>query len=156
MGNSNPHAGNNTLDTNGTAKETDDGLTIGQIANTSGVNVETVRYYQRIGLITEPPKPAQGYRRYPRATVQRIGFIKRAQQLGFSLDEIDDLLSLNDRDCKDARAIAEHKQDVIQHRVDDLRAMQAELAKLIDACKHNVSGQDRCAIIATLTRPRQS
>ena len=141
------------MSTNKPTKQSDTGLTIGQLAKTSGVNVETVRYYQRIGLIAEPPKPAAGYRRYPTATVERIRFIKRAQELGFSLDEINDLLSLNDRDCNDARVIAEHKQQVIRQRIDDLSAMQRELAKLIKACKKNISGQDRCAIIATLTRP---
>ena len=100
-------------------------------------------------------KPAQGYRRYPNSTVERIRFIKRAQELGFSLDEINDLLSLNDRDCDEARIIAEHKQEVIQQRIDDLDAMQRELTKLIKACKKNVSGQDRCAIIATLTKTRR-
>lgn len=143
------------MNTNRPTNQSDTGLTIGQLAKTSGVNVETVRYYQRIGLIAEPPKPAEGYRRYPTATVARIRFIKRAQELGFSLDEINDLLSLNDRDCNDARAIAEHKQEVIQQRIDDLSAMQRELTKLIKACKRNVSGQDRCAIIATLTKNRR-
>ena len=130
-------------------------LTIGQLAKAAGVNVETIRYYQRIELISEPVKPAQGYRRYPSSTVERIRFIKRAQELGFSLDEITDLLSLNDRDCNEARTIAEHKQDIIQQRIDDLSAMQHELNKLIKACKKNVSGQERCAIIATLTRDRR-
>lgn len=131
------------------------GLTIGKLAEAAGVNVETIRYYQRIRLIAEPSKPAQGYRTYPADTVERIRFIKRAQELGFSLDEITDLLSLNDRDCDEARHIAEHKLDIIQHRIDGLAAMQRELAKLIKACKQNVSGQERCAIIATLTKSRR-
>lgn len=142
------------MNNNRSSVKTDPGLTIGQLAKAAGVNVETIRYYQRIHLINEPVKPAQGYRRYSTPTVERIRFIKRAQELGFSLDEITDLLSLNDRDCFDARAIAEHKQEVIQQRIDDLSAMQRELAKLIKACKKNVSGQDRCAIIATLTKTR--
>ena len=128
------------------------GLTIGQLARAAEVNVETVRYYQRIGLIAEPPKPAQGYRRYLRSVVERIRFIKRAQGLGFSLDEIADLLSLDDGECKQARAIAEHKHELIQQRINDLRAMQRELAKLIMACRRNVSGEEGCAIIATLAR----
>ena len=143
------------MNTNRASDRIDPGLTIGQLARAAGVNVETIRYYQRIELIDEPVKPAQGYRRYPAATVERIRFIKRAQELGFSLDEITDLLSLNDRECNEARAIAEHKQEVIQQRIDDLSAMQRELAKLIKACKKNISGQDRCAIIATLTKDRR-
>jgi len=140
------------LSTNRATGQTDAGLTIGPLARAAGVNIETIRYYQRIGLIGEPVKPAQGYRRYPAATVERIRFIKRAQELGFSLNEITDLLSLNDRDCNEARAMAEHKQELIQQRIDDLSAMQRELTKLIRACKKNISGQDRCAIIATLTK----
>lgn len=135
--------------------QTDPGLTIGHLAKAAGVNIETIRYYQRIGLVDAPVKPAQGYRRYPITTVEHIRFIKRAQELGFSLNEITDLLSLNDRDCNDARVIAEHKQEVIQQRIDDLSAMQCELAKLIKACKKNISGQDRCAIIATLAKDRR-
>ena len=151
----NCYEGNNALNTNRSTVRTDPGLTIGRLAQAAGVNVETIRYYQRIELIDEPVKPAQGYRRYPTATVERIRFVKRAQELGFSLDEITDLLSLNDRECDVARAIAEHKQEVIQQRIDDLSAMQRELAKLIKACKKNISGQDRCAIIATLTKDRR-
>ncbi len=140
------------MSANRATAQTDSGLTIGQLAKAAGVNVETIRYYQRIELVAEPVKPAQGYRRYPSSIVERIRFIKRAQELGFSLDEITDLLSLNDRDCDEARTIAEHKQQIIRQRIDDLSAMQRELSKLIKACKKNVSGQVRCAIIATLTK----
>ncbi|MDT8453163.1 MAG: Hg(II)-responsive transcriptional regulator [Gammaproteobacteria bacterium] len=143
------------MNTKRTTVHADTGLTIGRLAKAAGVNVETIRYYQRIGLIDAPVKPAQGYRLYPAAAVERIHFIKRAQELGFSLDEITELLSLNDRDCNDARMIAEHKQKIIQQRIDDLSAMQCELEKLITACKQNTAGQDRCAIIATLTRARR-
>ncbi len=143
------------MNTNRATGHSDTGLTIGQLARAAGVNVETIRYYQRIDLINEPVKPAQGYRRYPTTSVERIRFIKRAQELGFSLNEITDLLSLNDGDCSEARVIAEHKQEVIQQRIDDLSAMQRELTKLIKACKKNISGQDRCAIIATLAKARR-
>lgn len=133
---------------------TDNGteLTIGHLAKAAGVNVETVRYYQRIGLIREPLKPAQGYRRYPASLVETIRFIKRAQELGFSLNEISELLSLNAMNCDEARTIAEHKYAVIQQRIDDLSAIQHELSRLINACRKNVSGQEHCAIIATLSK----
>ena len=130
---------------------TDEGMTIGHLATTVGVNVETIRYYQRIGLISEPVKPLQGYRCYPAAMINRIRFIKRAQDLGCTLNEITELLSLNDGNCNEARTIAEHKREVIQQRIDDLQAMQGELAKLIKACRTNVDGQGHCAIIETLT-----
>ncbi len=99
--------------------------------------METVRYYQRIGLIDQPVKPASGHRRYPDAVVERIRFIKRAQELGFSLAEIRDLFSLGDVECDEVRAIAERKSEQIRKRIDDLRVMQRE----------------RYAIIAALTRP---
>lgn len=141
--------------TNRTPAEAEPGFTIGQLARAAGVNVETIRYYQRIKLVNEPPKPKQGYRRYPVSAADRIRFIKRAQELGFSLDEINDLLSLNDRDCDQARAIAEHKQELISQRIDDLSAMNDELTRLIKACRKNISRKDRCAIIATLTGNRR-
>ena len=128
------------------------GLTIGQLARQSDVNVETIRYYQRIGLIEEPQKPLQGYRRYPASIIDRIHFIKRAQELGFTLNEITDLLSLSDQNCDQAREIAEQKYEVIQQRLNDLKAMQTELKKLITACRNNEDGENRCAIIETLAK----
>jgi MerR family mercuric resistance operon transcriptional regulator len=71
-------------------------LTIGALARQGGVNVETVRYYQRRGLLQEPPKPRHGFRRYPTKSVQRVHFIKRAQSLGFTLEEIQGLLGLDE------------------------------------------------------------
>ncbi|MDZ7752899.1 MAG: MerR family transcriptional regulator [Gammaproteobacteria bacterium] len=126
------------------------GLTIGRLAAVAGVNVETVRYYQRIGLIIAPVKPARGYRRYPPDAVERIRFIKRAQELGFNLREIAELLSLNDGDCNEARLMAEHKLEAIRRRMDDLGAMAHELTALIVACRDHASRQGRCAIIASL------
>ena len=127
-------------------------MTIGNLARAAGVNVETIRYYQRIGLVDKPLKPSQGYRRYPAAIIDRIQLIKRAQELGFTLNEITELLSLDDGNCDAARTIAEHKREVIQQRIKDLQAMQGELANLIKACRTNVDGQGHCAIIETLTR----
>jgi MerR family mercuric resistance operon transcriptional regulator len=129
-----------------------DTYTISALAKAVNVNVETIRYYQRTGLIDKPLKPQQGYRLYPAATAHRIRFIKRAQELGFTLQEITELLSLNDGDCEEARILAEHKQDVIQKRIKDLNAIWQELEKLVQACRNNAEGQDRCAIIETLTK----
>lgn len=129
--------------------------TIGQLAKAAGVNVETIRYYQRIGLVTEPDKPAQGYRRYPVSTIGRIRFIKRAQELGFTLSEIEELLSLGDAGCQEARRIAEHKLDIIEHRIRDLAAMRDELTRLVDACRDNTEENTGCAIIQTLAGIRR-
>jgi len=125
-------------------------MTIGYLARAAGVNVETIRCYQRIGLVDEPNKPPQGYRRYPASIVDRIRFIKRAQDLGFTLNEITELLSLDNGNCNEARTIAEHKLNGIQRRIEDLNAMQSALTKLIKTCRKNVDGQSRCAIIETL------
>ena len=86
------------------------GMTIGRLAQAAGVNVETIRYYQRRGLIGEPHKPPGGHRRYPPGVLQQIAFIRRAQQLGFSLAEVKALLQHGDgKNLRETRAIAERK-----------------------------------------------
>ena len=110
-------------------------LTIGHLANAAGVNSETVRYYQRVGLIREPLKPAQGFRHYPIETIARIQFIKRAQRLGFQLKEIAELLELSDGQCSDARRRAEQKRSQIDAQINDLKAMQQTLDDLIRSCR---------------------
>ncbi len=133
--------------------ETSRKLTIGRLAEQAGVNIETVRYYQRIGLINEPPKPLQGYRIYPADAVSRIRFIKRAQDLGFTLREITELLALNDGDCSEARAMAEQKRAVIEARVRDLRRIQGALDTMISACRISEAECADCALIETLSSP---
>lgn len=126
-------------------------LTIGALAASAGVNVETIRYYQRIGLIVEPPRPLQGYRRYSAVTAERLRFIKRAQHIGFSLAEVAELLSLHDGDCAEARAIAERKRGDIEQRIADLNAVRHELDRLIDACQQDGEAQGACAMIQSLS-----
>ncbi len=128
------------------------GLTIGVLAGQAGVNVETIRYYQRIGLLHEPPKPAQGYRRYPQQVVSRIHFIKRAQELGFSLKEIAELLQLNDGSCSTARHMAEQKRELVTARLNDLKCLYDTLSSMIDACRQTEADGASCALIDTLTR----
>jgi MerR family mercuric resistance operon transcriptional regulator len=125
-------------------------LTIGHLAKAAGVNVETVRYYQRIGLITEPVKPAQGYRIYPEESLVRIKFIKRAQQLGFSLKEIEELLELGEGHCDDIRLRAEEKRTQVDNQIKDLKKLRATLNELIDSC-HKTGKSSQCAIVETLT-----
>ncbi len=133
-------------------KEAAPGLTIGALARAAGVPVETVRYYQRIGLIEEPPRPTRGYRRYPEAAVGRIRFIKRAQRLGFTLREIGELLTFDSRGCEEARRIAEARQAEIQRRIADLNAMHKALERLIEGCRRPGARHGGCAIIDTLRR----
>ena len=126
-------------------------LTISKVAKLAGIGVETVRYYQRIGLIDEPPKPPQGYREYPRATISRLNFIHRAKQLGFTLAEISDLLQLTDAECATTQLIAEHKVNLIKEKVTDLQAMAVVLEELLESCKANQS-QGHCPIIEVLSK----
>ncbi len=134
-----------------------DGLTIGRVARRAGVNVETIRYYQRIGLVEAPERPARGYRHYPPAVVDRIRFIKRAQDLGFRLDEIGELLSLTDGCCTPARAIAEKRLEDIRRRIEDLLSMREALTGLVEACRENEDGgEGRCAIIEALSGAKRN
>lgn len=124
-------------------------LTIGRLAKLVGVNVETVRYYQRIGLIDEPVTPFNGYRKYPRKTAENIIFIKRAQRLGFSLKEIADLLKIGDGHCDDVRVRAEKKRNKIEQQIRDLQALSGTLDQLICECKSGSNGL-HCPIVETL------
>jgi MerR family mercuric resistance operon transcriptional regulator len=126
------------------------GLTIGKVASAAGVNVETVRYYQRTGLLPQPTRPPGGVRRYSTEMVARLRFIKRAQELGFTLAEIRRLLSLGDpQSCGKARALAAEKLSLVRARMADLERMQAVLQTLIERCDA-AHGKIACPIIETL------
>lgn len=125
--------------------------TIGAVARQAGVNVETIRYYQRIGLVREPARPQGGVRRYPPDTVERIRFIKRAQELGFTLGEVAELLRLNDGvHCRDARGLAANKLALVEARIRDSTLVQRTLRQLIAECD---AGKERdcCPIIDSLS-----
>jgi MerR family mercuric resistance operon transcriptional regulator len=125
--------------------------TIGTVARQAGVNVETIRYYQRIGLVGEPVRPPGGVRRYPPETIERIRFIKRAQELGFSLEEVAELLRLNDGvHCRDARGLAAKKLALVEARIRDLGLVQRTLKQLIAECDAG-KARDCCPIIDSLS-----
>lgn len=126
-------------------------LTISIVAKQAGVGVETIRYYQRIGLIEEPVKPASGYRVYPAGTVARLHFIQRAKELGFTLAEIADLLEIGEGKCDETRRIAAHKLELITAKIKDLESMADVLRKLIQSCEANHLHQG-CPIISTLSK----
>ncbi|WP_341319280.1 Hg(II)-responsive transcriptional regulator [Paraburkholderia sp. IMGN_8] len=127
-------------------------LTIGAFARAAGVNVETIRFYQRKGLLLEPDKPYGSIRRYGEADVTRVRFVKSAQRLGFSLDEIAELLRLEDgTHCDEASSLAEHKLQDVKRKLADLRRMEAVLAQLVCAC-HSRKGNVSCPLIASLQR----
>lgn len=125
-------------------------LTIGSLADEAGVNVETIRYYQRRGLMPEPDKPAQGYRRYDATTVKRVRFIKRAQALGFTLEEIGGLLELDEAHaCAETRELASHKLQTIETKLADLVAMRKALTALLCQCDAGAM-KGNCPIIHAL------
>ncbi|WOJ88252.1 MerR family transcriptional regulator [Methylocapsa polymorpha] len=110
-------------------------LTIGRLATAAGVNVETIRYYQRRGLLDQPPKPLGGYRHYPAAMAERIRFIKRAQSLGFKLEEILTLPRFEGADCcAQTRRLAAQRLADIEQKLTNLRAMRDALAELVRQC----------------------
>ncbi len=133
-------------------KISEQGFTIGKLAKSADVGVETVRYYQRRGLLAEPPAMG-GYRRYDANHLERLNFIKRAQGVGFTLEEIGELMTLNDtRDHRLARSLASEKIRSIEARID-------QLAKVADALRHLVrececGGQEMpCPIIRMALTP---
>jgi MerR family mercuric resistance operon transcriptional regulator len=112
-------------------------MTIGQAARQAGVGVETVRFYERKGLIDEPPRPGSGYRQYSPDVVTRIQFIKRARQLGFSLKEIQELLLLRvapETTRLDVKRRTEAKIAEIERKIEDLSKMKQALVKAINLC----------------------
>ncbi|MBN9657153.1 MAG: MerR family DNA-binding protein [Acidobacteria bacterium] len=112
-------------------------LKIGELAERGGVNLQTIRYYEREKLLPEPPRLASGYRMFPESTVRRVHFIKRAQDLGFTLAEIKELLSLRidlTRDRADVRALAEAKIPDIEEKIRTLTQMKQVLTDLTERC----------------------
>ncbi|MBI5716367.1 MAG: MerR family DNA-binding protein [Burkholderiales bacterium] len=124
-------------------------LTIGRLARAAGVGVETVRYYQSRGLLRVPVANG-GFRIYPAATVHRIAFIKRAQVLGFTLDEVRSLLDLEDgRNRRAIQSVAQARLDQIENKLSDLQRMRGALSDLLHRCKQTGPAQ-ACPIIETL------
>lgn len=126
-------------------------LTIGKLAKAAGVNIETIRYYQRRGLLDEPTKPAGGHRRYSAQEAKRVRFIKRAQALGFTLTEIGGLLTLDAVCvCTETRALAARKLALIEQKMADLATMRQVLGGLVQQCDTG-DGEAACPIIDVLT-----
>ena len=126
-------------------------LTISQVAQSANVSIETVRYYHRRNLLPEPVKPLGGHRRYSQQDVDRLQFIKRAQSLGFSLDEVENLLKLDGTNCcTDTHDMAVRKLALIQEKMAGLAAIQAALSGLVIQCETG-NKDGGCPIIQSLT-----
>jgi MerR family mercuric resistance operon transcriptional regulator len=127
-------------------------LTIGQVARAAGIGVETVRFYERQGLLQAPPRGASGYRQYPQQAVARLQFVKRAKELGFSLKEIKELLDLRldpATTCADVRSRAAAKISAIEEKIESLRRMQQALKTLTATCNGKGSARE-CPILDAL------
>lgn len=125
-------------------------LSIGKLASKVGVSIDTVRYYERKQLLMPMSRTASGYRVYSLESVKQLRFVRKAQGLGFSLQEIKELLDLTlmpEKDCGDIRGRTQRKISEIEKKIDDLRAMQSALTKLADFCPGEGSPLEECSIL---------
>lgn len=125
-------------------------MTIGKLAAFTGVGVETIRYYERSGFLPAPDRLPSGYRVYGKDTVNKVRFIREAQSLGFSLSEINELLSLTDNpeaDCAQVNARAQTKLEEIDDKINRLKLMQASLERLAKYCPADDQPLSECSII---------
>jgi MerR family copper efflux transcriptional regulator len=125
-------------------------MTIGRLAQEAGVNIDTIRYYERNGLLPEPARKASGYREYTQADVRRLRFVMRAKELGFTLAEIGELLALSATDdVNGVKRRAEARMLEIDRKIAELRRVRRGLKTLVDACPGHGDSRD-CPIIAAL------
>ena len=133
-------------------------FTIGELARAAGVGVETIRFYERRGLIERPARPAGGFRAYPRAIVSRLTFVREAQELGFTLREVRDLLALNENpqtDCAAVRGRAAAKLAQIEASMVRFARMRETLRELLVRCPGR-GGLGKCSIVAAVSSPARS
>lgn len=129
-------------------------MKIGRLAERSGVGIETLRFYEKEGLLAKPARTESGYRTYPEETVERVQFIRRAKEVGFTLEEISELLALkvsHGKSCESVRQRALSKVEDIDRKVGDLRKMRRALNALVQRCSGH-EGMDDCTILDALSR----
>ena len=132
-----------------------DTFTIGQLAQQAQVNIETIRFYEKRGLMPKPNRTEAGYRLYTANDVSRILFIKRAKELGFTLKEIDELFSLKIDDettCADVKHLAQHKIDIVNQKIQDLQKIKTKLAELVVLCERENISTGECPILEALEK----
>ena len=129
-------------------------MNIGDASYRSGVSAKMIRYYEQIGLLPAPARSAANYRTYDAAHLRRLSFIRRARDLGFSIDQVRELMGLADRrdqSCMAVDVIANQHRDAITRKIADLTALAGELDTLIDSCSRNTVAD--CRIIEALAPP---
>ena len=127
-------------------------MNTGEVALAAGVNIQTLRYYERRGLLAEPPRRESGYRMYGPDAVRLVRFVKRAQELGFSLDDVESLLQLAEggpESCDSAQELARQKIAELDGRIEHLRAMRGALADLVRTCELPAAERD-CPLVHAL------
>lgn len=125
-------------------------LTIGKLAKACGVKTDTVRYYERLGLLAPVERSESGYRKYDQESIKRLNFVRRAQGLGFTLEEIRELLDLSEKpeaDCGDVRERAGQKIAEVETRIVDLKKIKDSLKKLAEFCPGNGTPLSECGIL---------
>jgi MerR family mercuric resistance operon transcriptional regulator len=123
-----------------------------EVAERAGVNAQTLRYYERRGILPDPPRSAAGYRDYPASAVRVLRFVKRAQELGFTLAEVEELLGLAEggpKSCNVARALAEAHIAELERKIADLQRMRASLAGLVATCERPPADRS-CPLLAAI------
>jgi MerR family mercuric resistance operon transcriptional regulator len=127
-------------------------LTIGNLSAKTGVKIETIRYFERIGLMPEPERKSSGHRVYDDAQLRRLTFISRCRELGFSQSDIRSLLGVEDDtpSCEDILAITTHHRKAIKDKISDLKKLERRLAEISSACQHNENPE--CPIVESLSQ----
>lgn len=127
-------------------------LTIGRLAAATGTNVETIRFYEKSGILAPPSRTDSNYRSYEPDHLNRLSFIRRARDLGFSLDQVKALLKLSDdraQSCAAVDDIAKLHREEVERKIRDLQALKTELDRIIDSCKHGTVAE--CRIVESLS-----
>lgn len=132
----------------------DAGFTIGELSRRTAVNIETIRYYERIGLLARPPRTRAGHRSFGTESCRTLAFIKRSRELGFGLEDIRTLLSLRDTQapCKSVRAVAARHLEEVQAKIRDLSKMEIALATAVASCTNDES--QTCPVLDSLDNGR--
>ena len=126
-------------------------MTIGKLSKATGVKVTTIRYYESIGLLSEPERSESGQRHYDSKAVERLGFIRHARDLGFPVETIRELISLQvnvDRDCAVVNEMARRQLGEVRRRMSKLKALEVELVRMVEACEGGEIGD--CSVLAAL------